>query len=156
VQYKPQERFIARVILSDYVLYIKGMQEAPHPFMTLKMRYLLVGIWNSIFGVFIFWVLLRTAESLIRYQGVLAVATVLSVCQSHITQRFFVWKSQAPFLPEFFKFGTVYAAQFVANLLLLMLMVEVFEIDVLPAQISITIVLVAIAFVINKKWTFSR
>ena len=132
------------------------MQEAPIPFLNLKKRYLLVGIWNSFFGVFIFWFLLHAAEPLLRYQGVLAAATFLGVCQSHLTQRLFVWKSQAPFIAEFLKFGTVYAAQFVANLVLLMFMVEVIEIDVLPAQISITIALVAVAFVINKKWTFAR
>jgi len=119
-----------------------------------KFRYLIVGAWNTLFGIALFAVLLKYFENGLGYIGVLSVATPVAVVQSHLSQRIFVWKSNAEYKSELLRFGLVYFAQYLSNLALLFVAVDIFHFDVLASQVSIAIGLVAVTFIVNKRWTF--
>lgn len=118
------------------------------------VRYLIVGAWNTLFGIAFFAVLLKYFENNLGYIGVLSVATPVAVLQSHLSQRIFVWKSNAEYRSELLRFGLVYFAQYLANLTLLFLAVDKFYFDVLASQIMIATGLIIVAFIVNKRWTF--
>jgi putative flippase GtrA len=115
----------------------------------------MVGIWNTLFGIAIFSFLLKRYESSLGYVGVLSVATPIAIIQSHFSQRIFVWKSIDNYSSELFRFGLVYFCQYAINATLLYLLVDKLKQDVLVSQILITIILVGIFFVVNKRWTFN-
>ena len=72
-------------------------------------RYVVVGAWNTAFGLALFTILYLALGSSLGYIAVLTVAQVIAVVQSHATQRLFVWKSAGPYWPELLRFSLVYA-----------------------------------------------
>ena len=119
-------------------------------------RYLIVGAWNTVFGLALFSILYLVLGQEIGYIAVLTVAQIVAVLQSHATQRFFVWKSHAPYRPELLRFSAVYAAAFLANVLLLALAVDAFRLPVLPSQWSIGGALIVLTYFLQRAWTFRQ
>jgi len=116
-------------------------------------RYLLVGIWNSIFGVGIFLVLSHSFPKLFD-SLVLFFSYVFSIAQAHFSQRKLVWKSQAGYLGELFRFSGAYISQFVVNLILLQVFVHYFGLNRSISQIIIVVLLTVGMFFINKRGVF--
>ena len=119
-----------------------------------KSRYVVVGGWNTAFGVVLFAVLLHLLADRLAYGWVLLICQVLAVLQAHWAQRRFVWRSQEPFWSELTRFSTVYIAAYVTNLALLVLFVEVLGRPVLESQLIVTILLVIATYSVNRRWTF--
>ena len=117
-------------------------------------RYLVVGAWNTAFGLVLFTILYLALGSRLGYIGVLALAQAVAVIQSHATQRFFVWKSHGPYWPELLRFSLVYATTFTANLLLLAAAVDGLGFPVLPSQWTIGGALIVVTYFVQRGWTF--
>lgn len=124
-------------------------------FGTTEVKYVIAGIWNSIFGVVLFATLLHLFEDELSYAITLGFSYPISIVQSHYVQRRFVWESSYSYKKELTRFGAVYLFQFAANLTLLSIAVEILGFPVLISQIVIVAILILISFVINKKWTFA-
>lgn len=122
----------------------------------VPLRYLVVGAWNTVFGVVLFTVLSLTWGDQVGYAVLLSIAQVIAVVQAHATQRFLVWHSRAPYLAELGRFSLVYVGSYIANLILLALSVEVLGLPVLPSQYVITVVVICAAFLANRSWAFSH
>ena len=121
-----------------------------------ETRYVLVGAWNTLFGIGLFALLLHTMGHYVGYGWVLLLAQVVAVIQAHFSQRKLVWRSHGRFLPELGRFSVVYVVTYFVNLGLLALCVEVLGWPVLASQVIITIVLVITTFAVNRTWTFRR
>ena len=119
-----------------------------------QVRYIVVGGWNTVFGLAVFAALWWLLESVIGYGVILLVCQVIATVQAHWAQRRFVWRSEAQFWPELMRFSMVYVAAYFANLGLLALCVEVIGWPVLQSQVAVTILMVVVTYSINKAWTF--
>jgi len=117
-------------------------------------RYLIVGAWNTVFGLALFSILYLVVGQELGYIAVLTVAQVVAVLQAHATQRFFVWRSHAPYPGELLRFSAVYAATFLANVLLLALAVDTLGLPVLPSQWTIGGALIVLTYFVQRAWTF--
>ena len=65
-----------------------------------QIRYLIVGGWNTLFGLALFAVLLWLLEDRVGYAWILLICQVVAVIQAHWAQRRFVWRSASPFWPS--------------------------------------------------------
>jgi putative flippase GtrA len=119
-----------------------------------QVRYLVVGVWNTLFGLAVFAALWRLLDGVIGYGLVLLVCQVIATVQAHWAQRRFVWLSDGKFWPELGRFSMVYVAAYFANLGLLALCVEVLEWPVLPSQVGVTMLMVVLTYGVNRAWTF--
>ena len=119
-----------------------------------QFRYLVVGGWNTLFGLALFAVLLWLLEDRIGYAWILLICQVVAVIQAHWAQRRFVWRSASPFWPELVRFSMVYVVAYFVNLGLLALCVEVAGWPVLPSQVGVTMLMVVLTYSINRVWTF--
>ena len=121
--------------------------------MKVVSRYLLTGIWNSIFGVVTFIIL-----SLLMSQApdvlVLALSYGVSIVQAHFSQRNLVWISKADYLPELLKFASAYFLQFLINVALLMISENLLDISREVRQILIVVFLTAVFYFVNKRGVF--
>ena len=120
------------------------------------LRYLIVGGWNTVFGIGVFALLWFLLDEVWSYGLVLLVAQVIAVLQAPWSQRTFVWRSKGSFLPELGRFALVYTLTYLANLGLLALSVEILGLPVLGAQMVITFLMVVVTFAVNRTWTFRR
>lgn len=121
--------------------------------MRIGSRYLLIGIWNSIFGISNFYLLsvvLDTWPDLL----VLACSYLISIVQAHGAQRKFVWKSKSAYFPELARFSSAYVFQFAFNSALLVLSDMWLTVDREIRQTVIVIFLTIVFYFVNKKGVF--
>ena len=117
-------------------------------------RYVIVGIWNSFFGISTFILLslfLKEENSVL----ILGVSYVFSTLQAHFSQRRFVWKSESEYLPELFKFCSFYLLQFILNSILLVTLSNWLETPREVNQILVICILTIVFFYINKNGVFN-
>ena len=116
-------------------------------------RYLLAGIWNSIFGVVTFITLSRLMSQTPDVL-VLAFSYGISIVQAHFSQRNLVWMSKAEYLPELLKFASAYLLQFLINVFLLLTSEKLLSISTEVRQVLIVIFLTAVFYFVNKRGVF--
>lgn len=121
--------------------------------MGVPARYLIIGIWNSIFGVGTFLILSQSFPKL--YDSIiLLVSYVISIAQAHFSQRKFVWKSREDYFSELLRFSSAYISQFFANLVLLQVFVHFLDLSRAVSQIVIVFILTVVMYFINKNGVF--
>lgn len=120
----------------------------------VEFRYVLVGIWNTFFAFLAFAFFATSFENTWSLTQILTVASAIGITQSYATQKKFVWKSKNKISGEFTRFLVVSIAQYFANLLLLQIMIVWFGFPLLPSQLAITAILIALTFVGLKLWVF--
>lgn len=118
------------------------------------LRYVVVGGWNTFFGVGLFTVLYLAFRGRIGYVAILAVTQVIAVLQSHLTQRLLVWRSRGHYVSELLRFSALYVVYYFANLGLLKTGVEVLGFPVLPTQWALTLLLILPMYLAQRSWAF--
>jgi len=121
--------------------------------MKIVSRYAAVGIWNSIFGVLNFIILSRLIKQAPDFL-VLAISYVISIVQSHFSQRNLVWISTAQYLPELLKFASAYLLQFLINVALLTISESLIDFSREVRQVFIVVFLTAVFYFVNKRGVF--
>jgi len=119
----------------------------------LQIRYLVVGIWNTIvgFGLFTLFILVLPPS---KYLLAFALTVLFSGVNAYLTQRTYVWRSSANVKTEVSKFFTVFIGQSLANMILLYLIVEYLGLNPLWTQYVIAIALIITTYFSHKHWTF--
>ncbi len=127
---------------------MKRISSAP-----LQVRYLVIGLWNTFVGyaLFTFFIFVFPIS---KYLLALTLATLLSGVNSYLMQRTFVWQSIANVRAEFGKFFTVFIGQFLANLVLLYVLVDHFNFHPLWTQYVLGALLILLTYISHKHWTF--
>ena len=121
--------------------------------MKTTTRYLLVGIWNSVFGVGIFLILSLSLPEL-SDSLILLISYLVSIVQAHFMQRKFVWSSTEKYFQELIRFSGAYISQFVANLVLLQIFVRFIGLNRSVSQVIIVLLLTVVMFFVNKNGVF--
>lgn len=135
------------VVASASVSWLLGRRE---------VRFLLVGAWNTVFGFGLFVVLQLIIGNVIGYAAVLLITQVIAALQAHALQRRLVWASSLRYGPELARFALVALGQFLANLALLTIGVQVLGLAVIPAALAAGVTTVVITYVVHAAWTFSH
>lgn len=120
----------------------------------LKLRYLLVGAWNTLAGYGIFAVLYQSMGQHIGYMGAAVLSHILAVTQSFATQRCIVFRSTGRGYAEYFRFHITHLGSLAAGLCALPILIELFNIQPLIAQGVVTAVLVVVSYFVHQHFTF--
>jgi putative flippase GtrA len=129
-----------------------------------KVRFCLVGIWNTVFGYLAFICLdsLFTGIFLKRYAAYMSAAVlsnVLAIINAYIFHKYITFKSEArgvAIINEFIRFSTTYLVTFVLGLLLLPFSVEVLKITPKIAAALLTVLFTGISYLGHMKFSFGR
>ncbi len=119
-----------------------------------RVRYLLVGVFNTLFGFLLFTGLYFLLFERIHYINVLLITQIIAVVFSHFMQRKFVWQSAKSYAKELAKFGATYLVASIANILLLTAAVEYLEFSTLYSQYAIGFALIVTTYFFQKHWVF--
>ena len=119
----------------------------------VKVRFVLVGIWNVLFAYLVFYGFLNLFSSFIptmyiAYMLAIFLSNIVAIINSFILHKYITFKSRrkgVPIIIEFFKFVLTYLITFCLSMFLLPFLVEVFHI---PPKISGAL-LIPICAVIN-------
>ena len=126
------------------------------------MRFILVGIWNTIFGYLVF-ILLETLFSIIlspryvAYMSAMVIGQVIAVINAFIFHKYYTFRSRTKgkdLIKEFFRFTTTYIFTFILSLILLPILVEVFDIPPKIAGAVLILILTVISYLGHSKFSF--
>jgi putative flippase GtrA len=120
------------------------------------IRYLLVGLFNTVFGYAFFVLLEITSGHVIPYMVVLLIAQVVSTFVAYVLYRYLVFKVRSRFWRDLVRFSLVYAGAFAVNLVLLPVMVSGFGWNVLVSQALIVGGTVIASFFAHRNFSFRR
>lgn len=121
---------------------------------SIEAKFLTLGIWNTLFGLFLFYLLSEQVEVFQNYQISLLITFLVSTTQAHYTQRKFVWKSEGRYFDELLKFGLATLLIYFVNIVLLELFLRNSSLEVFEAQVVCILILTVLSFGIQKRIVF--
>jgi len=122
-----------------------------------KLRFIVAGGLNTLFGLAAFPVLMWTFASMsAHYLIILTIAQIFSVSFSFLTNKFLVFRTSGNYLAEFGKFVTFHAAYFVANLVALPIMVELLGVPPIWGQFAFAAGVIVSSYFWHSRITFQR
>ena len=118
-------------------------------------RYLIVGSFNSLFGLILMTILKVLFSSILSGAWIYSIAAVSAFIFSYFTQRRYVWQSINEVKREIPKFIVVSSCIYTLNLTLIIQVVDRYNLPLLISQIAIAISLTSVSFLTSKLWVFS-
>ena len=130
----------------------------------VKVKFVLVGMWNTIFGYGIFclfdtlfaWLLSSRSAA---YMSAMVLAHPLAVINAYICHKYITFKSEAKgkaIIAEFFRFSTTYVVTFCLSLVLLPALVEIGHIRPKIAAAIIILLCTVISYLGHSRFSFRR
>lgn len=123
-----------------------------------KLRFLLVGGWNTLFSIGALWVLDRAIDydqtSIMQKALVLALSWVISVTQNFFTFKLIVFRTKGNWLREYVRMYAIYAVTFLVQSAITLTISEIFGLTVFWANLPTIIVVTIMSYVGHKYFTF--
>ncbi|MCH8257849.1 MAG: GtrA family protein [Proteobacteria bacterium] len=120
------------------------------------IRYLIAGGYNTVFGFAVFTGLFFLLESDLHYLGIAIITQIISITNSYIVYRVFVFKSRGSIINEYFRIYIVYGISFILGIVLLTLLVEFAGLHPVLAQFFVIIITVIVSYIGNRRFTFNQ
>lgn len=120
----------------------------------IKIRFLIVGLWNTFFALSTLYLLLELFDNT-NYRLILIISFLLANLQSHLMQRLFVWKSRDPYFMEIFRFLCGAVGISLLNFLLLAFLVEELGFPIFETQVVIALSITTVNFLFQKYFVFN-
>jgi putative flippase GtrA len=121
----------------------------------LKLRFLMVGGLNTVFGLGIFPLLMWVLRPFhLFYMIPLVMSYPLGIVFSYATNKFITFRTKKNYVAEFGKFSTFYIINFLVNLAVLPICVEWFHLPPIPSQFTFALLGVMLSYLWHSRITF--
>jgi putative flippase GtrA len=120
----------------------------------LAARYLMAGVWNTVFGYAVFALLVASLASRVHYLLLGVIANVLAITNAYVVHKIFVFRTKGRYLREYLRYYVVYGTTAVCGLALLALLVDGCGLNLYLAQACALGVQVAVSFVWHRRFSF--
>ena len=128
----------------------------------IKARFGLVGIWNTLFGYFVFVGMEILFSRLLgpkamAYMTALIIANIVSIINAYIFHKYITFKSQVKgkaIFVEFFRFSMTYLGTFLLSLALLPIFVEFIKLSPKLAGALIIFICMIISYLGHSRFSF--
>ena len=121
-----------------------------------SVRFLVVGLWNFIFGYCSFAVLYWWLNAWWSDWVIIIVATILGITMSFVTHRFITYRSTSVWWIEYLRFYVVYGVQFFINIVLVVVFVTHMGCNAYVVQMLISLILTVASFWVHKNFSFRQ
>ena len=129
----------------------------------VKIRFVLVGIWNTIFGYLVFFVLDTVFENIFNtryfaYMSAMIFGQVIATINAFIFHKYVTFKSKIKgkgIIIEYFRFGLTYVFTFSLGLVLLPFFVEIVHLHPRIAAAIVILICTLISYVGHSRFSFS-
>jgi putative flippase GtrA len=130
----------------------------------VKVKFLVVGVWNTLFGYFVFFVLDIVFEKNISiksvaYMSALFLSNIISILNAFIFHKFITFRSQIrgwDVMPEFFRFFLTYIVTFCLSLVLMPFFVEIFKINTKISAALIILLCTVVSYLGHSRFSFKN
>lgn len=117
------------------------------------LRYLIIGLYNTLVGYLIFYLVNRVLGSVAHYLVTLGITYLFSITHAYLGQRYIVFRSTAPWRQEYWRFFLVNLGGMMGNALVLSLFVES-GVEVMPAQAASVVIITALTYLGHRYFSF--
>ena len=129
-----------------------------------KVRFVLVGLWNTIFGYLVFVGLdylfnLFFSPRYVAYMSAAVLANILAILNAYIFHKFVTYRSPVrglAMIPEFVRFFSMYLFSFFLGLVLLPVFVELFLLDPKIAGALLIPITAIISYLGHSRFSFRQ
>ncbi len=130
----------------------------------VKIRFILVGIWNTIFGYLVF-VLLDTLFSHVfqkryyAYMTALTFAQIISVVNAYVFHKYVTFRSStknSAMITEFLRFSTTYVVTFCFNMIFLPILVELVHLTPKIAGAVLLLITTGMSYLGHSRFSFKE
>ncbi len=119
------------------------------------LRFILVGVWNTVFGYLAFVGAYSLVTSLgLHYLWAAAPAHILAVTNAYLSHRTFVFRDRSRRMESLFRYSLVHWGYFGANITLLPLLVGFVGLHPLAAQAVLVIFTATTSYFVHTFFTF--
>ena len=128
----------------------------------VKIKFVLVGIWNTIFGYSVFCLLDTLFSNIfatryIAYISAMVLGQVIAIINAYISHKYITFKSRVrgrEMIIEFLRFSMTYAVIFCLNLILLPVFVEILHITPKISAAILILMCTAISYLGHSRFSF--
>ena len=120
-----------------------------------KLRFLLVGGFNTIVSYLMFFCFLKILGNN-YYQLSLFLSWIMSSVISFFTQKIFVWQTVGNYIKEYVKCLISWSIGYLINALVLEIFVKLLKLDASTGQIIAIFITTIITYILFKKFVFKR
>jgi len=121
-----------------------------------EIAFLLVGGTNTLLGLAVFTALYYTWGGTLHYLGALVLAYAVGIVVGFVLHRRLVFRVEGNLLVDFLRFTGVQATSLALNAVLLPILVEVFHLPVVPAQVLSLAIVVCASYFAHLMFSFRR
>lgn len=125
-----------------------------------KLRFLVVGIWNTIFSVAVLWALDHwipyDPSNLIEKQLVLTLNWAISVTHNFFSFKLLVFRTKGNWLKEYVRMYVTYSFTFVVQSVMTQTISQLFGLSLFWANIPTIFVVTVLSYLGHKYFTFRR
>ena len=121
-----------------------------------KLLFLIVGSYNTIFGYLLFCLLQIFLQNHFHYLIILSISHFISVVNSFISFKIFVFRTTGNWLFEYLKVNLVYLFYLLNNFWFLWLLVDIFNCNKFLSQLACIIVLTIITYFLHKNFVYKK
>ena len=119
-----------------------------------KIRYLLAGGWNTLFGYSTGVVLYYAFSRYLHITVIALLANILAITMAYLTYKLFVFQTQGNWLSEYFRSYLVYGGMALLGIGFLWVMVDGLNIPFWLAQGLVVVATVIISYFSHSRFTF--
>lgn len=121
-----------------------------------KLRFLVIGAYNTAFGYLVFTGAYLLLRSHVHYLVILVITHFLSVLNAFIGHKFLTFKAKGHLLADYFRFNLTYLGALIFGLLALPFMVEVCKLHILLSQAILIAINMMGTYFLHKWVSFRR
>jgi len=121
-----------------------------------KIRYLLVGFYNTVLGYLVFLLIFYYFSSTINHSLLLGICHLIGTTHNFFSYNTFVFKIKNISLRHYFKFNFVYLFTFILNVSMFMILTKGMKWNLYLSQALIVMLLAVLGYILNKYYSFSN
>lgn len=121
---------------------------------SVYLRFLLVGIANTVFSVLLFSIFVHLSQDRFLFFALLFSYTI-SIMVGHYLQRYVVWVTSGSYIEELKRYVLLGVFNLVTNYLLLELILKFLTIKPIYIQALLAICFAAFSFFVQKRYVFT-
>jgi len=117
-------------------------------------RYIIVGGWNTLFGMGVYAVLYELLHAYVNYLILMIPVNILAITNAYLSYKFFVFKTRGNYIREYLRCYVVYSGSIALGFMLMYLLVSVFGLHPILAQCLCVTVSIFCNYVGHKRFSF--
>jgi len=118
--------------------------------------YLIVGVWNTLFGIVVYAILYKFLHRYVNYLILMVPTNILAITNAYFCYKFFVFKTRGNYISEYLRCYIVYGGSIVLSFVLMFLLVSIFGLHPVLAQCLCVVIPTIFSYIGHKNFSFAE